>query len=83
MDTVSKIIAYEDGELDEQEVIELFQELLNTGQVWHLQGHYQRTAQALIEAGHCHWPVKNTKRTLRPALRGVGYSGKYELGGSD
>jgi hypothetical protein len=48
---VSDIIAYENGEMDEEEVISLFQELVDTGMVWVLQGHYGRTAQALLDAG--------------------------------
>lgn len=50
-DYVSQIIAYEQGELDDAAIIELFQYLVNTGIVWSLQGHYQRSAEALIEAG--------------------------------
>ena len=52
-DIVAGVIAYESGELDEQETIEFFQLLINTGQAWSLQGHYGRTADALIEAGYC------------------------------
>lgn len=52
MDNTDKIIAYECGELDDEGIIELFQSLVNTGQAWSLQGHYGRTAQALIEAGY-------------------------------
>ena len=37
----------------EDEVIELYQELIDTGQAWHLEGHVGRTAHALIEAGLC------------------------------
>jgi hypothetical protein len=48
---VNDIIAYENGEMDEEEVISLFQELVDTGMVWVLQGHYGRTAQALLDAG--------------------------------
>lgn len=48
---VDQIIEFESGELSEDEVIELFQELVNSGQAWSLQGFYGRTAQALIEAG--------------------------------
>ncbi len=47
----SQIIAYESGELEEEEVIELFQELVNTGLAWSLQGSYGRTAIRLLEAG--------------------------------
>ena len=50
-DRTSAIIAYETGELDEAGIIELFQHLVDTGLAWQLQGHYGRTAVALIEAG--------------------------------
>ena len=48
------IIAYELGELSEEDTIKMFQEGINNGMVWKLQGHYGRTAAALIEAGVCH-----------------------------
>lgn len=51
---IDKIIAYENGELSEEEVVELFQTMIDSGQVWILQGHYGRTAAALIDAGLCH-----------------------------
>lgn len=54
MPQIDKIIAYEQGELDDDSTIELFQELINTGMAWTLQGHYGRTAKALIEGGYCH-----------------------------
>ena len=47
----SRIIAYENGELDEEETIDLFQDLVSTGVINHLQGHYGRTAQSLIDGG--------------------------------
>jgi hypothetical protein len=50
-DITSGIIAYETGELDEEKTIELFQHLVDTNLAWQLQGHYGRTATALIEAG--------------------------------
>lgn len=50
-DRTSAIIAYETGELDLDGVVELFQHLVDTGLAWQLQGHYGRTAVALIEAG--------------------------------
>ncbi len=52
-DLTGKLIDFECGELGEEETIELFQELINTGLVWTLQGFYGRTATALIEAGYC------------------------------
>lgn len=50
---VSGIIRYENGELDEEETVELFQGLIDSGEAWTLQGHYGRTAQSLIDAGLC------------------------------
>ena len=47
------IVRYEMGELDELDCIALFQELIDTGLAWQLQGSYGRTATALIEAGYC------------------------------
>jgi hypothetical protein len=52
MDQIDKIMAYENGELDEDETIELFQSLLDSGLAWQLQGHYGRTAQYLLDNGY-------------------------------
>ncbi|MCA1837246.1 MAG: hypothetical protein LC674_00170, partial [Actinobacteria bacterium] len=48
---VDQLIAYEEGQITEDEEIALFQYLIDTGTCWHLQGHYQRVAATLIEAG--------------------------------
>jgi len=48
---ISKIIEYEDGTLDEEQVIELFQELVDNGMAWGLQGSYGRMAAYLIDEG--------------------------------
>ena len=48
---LDKMIAFESGELSEDETVGLFQDLVNSGLVWSLQGFYGRTAQRLIDAG--------------------------------
>ncbi len=50
-DLTGRIIAYEAGELDEGEEIELFQELVNTGLAWQLRGAYGRRAARWIDEG--------------------------------
>lgn len=51
-DITEKIMAYELGMMEtEQEVIELYQELVDTGLAWSLQGSYGRTARDLINMG--------------------------------
>lgn len=49
--TIDKVFAYENGELTEDEVVELFQELVDSKMAWKLQGHYGRTATAMIDRG--------------------------------
>ena len=54
--SVSKIMQYENGELNDEETVELFQKLIDTGLAWQLQGHYGRTAVQFLEAGFCNHP---------------------------
>lgn len=53
MDLVDKIMKWEGGEMDSEEEVEFFQELIDNGMAWSLQGCYGRNAQALIDAGLC------------------------------
>jgi len=50
---IDKIIQYEDGKMTEEETVVFFQELIDNGWAWKLQGHYGRTAKNLIENGDC------------------------------
>jgi len=49
--SIDDIIAYESGLLDEDEMLDLFQRLVDSGLAWQLQGHYGRVAMALLEEG--------------------------------
>lgn len=51
MRLVDQLIAYEEGQITDDEEIALFQHLIDTGTCWHLAGHYHRVAATLIEAG--------------------------------
>ena len=48
---ITELMAFEDGSLDDDQVIDLFQRLVNSGLAWQLQGFYGRTANRLIEQG--------------------------------
>jgi hypothetical protein len=50
-DITTRIIEYESGEMSEADTIALFQDLVNSGLAWQLQGSYGRMAMALIEQG--------------------------------
>lgn len=50
-DHVGAIIDYEGSEQSAEETLRLFQYLVDTGLAWQLQGHYGRTAKALIDKG--------------------------------
>ena len=50
---VDEIMRYEEGLMEDEEVIEFFQKLIDTSVIFNLQGSYQRTAAYLIESGHC------------------------------
>lgn len=56
-DVVGAIMDFEQGELDDDDTITLFQHLVDTGMAWQLQGFYGRTAMDMIERGVLH--VKN------------------------
>lgn len=51
LDHIDDIARYESGEMNAAEIVQLFQDLLDTGLVWRLPGHYVRTAAALIVGG--------------------------------
>lgn len=50
-DIVNRLQDYEAGQLDRDETLALFVDLLNTGVVNELQGSYGRTAKTLLESG--------------------------------
>lgn len=50
---VEELMAFEAGEMDQDEAVNMFQRLINSGLAWQLQGFYGRTAQDLIDAGLC------------------------------
>ena len=51
LDYAPQLYAWEAGELNLQETIDLFQYLVDEGHCWRLQGFYGRTAMDLLQAG--------------------------------
>ena len=56
MDLMVAISLIEDGCETEEELVDAWQYLIDTGTAWSLKGYYGRTASALIEAGVCRAP---------------------------
>lgn len=52
-DIVNNIIDYEAGVLPIEETAAMFQRMINTGDIWSLQGSYGRAARELIDGGWC------------------------------
>lgn len=50
-DVVNKIMDWEDGKMDAEAEAAFFQELVDSGLAWQLQGMYGRRARQLINAG--------------------------------
>ena len=63
-DVASFCIEFETGLLNETQIIEGFQQLIDSGYAWELQGAYGRTAVALIAAGLCTPPSAEWKLKL-------------------
>jgi len=51
MEMIEDIKRYENGEMNEEQEVEFFQTLLDTGIIFSLQGHYQRQMDRMIENG--------------------------------
>jgi hypothetical protein len=64
MPDVNDIIAYENGDMDEDQIINFFQELIDSGMAWTLQGHYGRMAMSLVEDGVCTLPEHKENKNV-------------------
>lgn len=62
MNQFDQIIAYEQGDLSDDDTLALFQDLVNSGLCWKLQGHYGRAAMQLLDAGLIHVPTPEARR---------------------
>lgn len=60
----SLLLRFEEGKLDNDEIVELFQMLIDDGLAWRLQGSYGRTARDLILAGYVKAP-QNVERAIK------------------
>lgn len=60
MVNVDDIIAFEEGKMSEKRMLKFFQKMVNTGEVWRLQGFYGRTAMDLLKQGLIKYPKKRT-----------------------
>jgi hypothetical protein len=52
-DIVTLMMDFENGDLNEEQTIDLFQQLINSGSLSHLRGFYGQLASELIRNGYC------------------------------
>lgn len=64
-DATAFVLAYEGEELTDDEVVAGFQQLINSGLAWELQGSYGRIANDLIEQGLCTRPPQKQPDGLK------------------
>ena len=50
---VQDIVDYENGDMDWDRIVDMFQKLIDSGEAWTLQGSYGRMAKSLIDNGDC------------------------------
>ena len=72
---IEKIGAYENDDMSQDEIITFFQELVDNGAAWKLQGHYGRVADVLIESGL----VKDPSNNIGTAIKFDVETGETEL----
>jgi len=53
---------------DDEQYIQAWQYLIDTGLAWTLQGYFGRTASSMIQNGLCYYPT--TKPTPKPVNKG-------------
>lgn len=79
-DVTTSIIEYESGMLSQKDMLKLFQELVKSGDAWRLQGHYGRTAMALLKQGMIKAPkVKNPMNSVDYYGNQIKFPEKSEL----
>lgn len=64
MNISDKLMAYEAVERFDDQIIDLFQELINSGMAYSLQGSYGRTAESLIREGFCSRPITTFSKAV-------------------
>ena len=63
MVNVQDIIDYENGDMDWDRIVDMFQKWIDSGEAWTLQGSYGRMAIRLIDDGDC--IAKQYKKDLK------------------
>jgi hypothetical protein len=65
MDIIDKIIAFENGDLTNKEIIDFFKELYVTKQLFGLQGNYQRCFKSLVDEGFINLKELNAEQKIK------------------
>jgi len=58
------LMAYQGGPLSDEDTVELFQNLINSGLAWRLGSKFSRMAQHFLDSGQCQLPLDWQRETI-------------------
>lgn len=69
-DLINKVISFESGTMHCDDMVQFFQDLIDSGLAWELPGTYGRQAKILLDSGFCHPRVDPPNEIISGRIEG-------------